>query len=1067
MKAPAPPHRKQTGFTLLELAVVMAVIGVFLSLSLSAGREQYRVQEVKIGWQQLNLIKQSLRFYGQVHGKLPCPADPALTPSDSGYGEPATDCSDDTPPGSITRVEYPASSGSYVRIGAVPVHALGLERALMKDPWGNFYLYAISEDHLTTLDADTEGVIAVEDGSGNALTTSASFLLLTHGESGGGGISAETNSVLTACDAATLDGENCDFDDGLFYEARYFDTADAGIAFYDDYLVWDTNGTVLQEVASITPGADAATSNECTYDASDETIALASDGSLYDDFGASVSIDGSTAIIGADDTDDANESSQWTDSGTAYIFSHDGNNWSQTAKLNASDMAGGDDFGESVAINGNTALIGAPGDDSDRGSAYIFTYNGSNWSQTAKLTASDGAASDNFGWSVSIDGNTALIGAYRDDDDGSSSGSAYIFTYNGSNWSQTAKLTASDAAANDQFGWSVSIDGDTALIGAYRDDDDGSSSGSAYIFTFNGSSWNQTAKLTASDAAANGQFGRSVAVDGTTALVAAWNGHPESHTHLGSVYVFNFDGSSWNETTILAPSDPMVNNDFGSSVALSGNTALVGAAYDNNNGTASGSAYLFTYDGSSWNETTKFLASDDLTHNWFGFSVAIDSGTVLVGADNQANGSAYFYGEPQESCGESGGSCTADGGSCTVDGDCCTGSTCNSGSCSSGGGVNNCQLLSTADEHSCGIGTGNKIYCWGGGYQGRLGNNGTADQNEPVEVHVGEGLNNPVQVEAAIQSTCALDSSGKIYCWGNGQFGRLGVGSTTDYDEPVEVHAGEGPGTYTQVINALTMACGLGTDGKAYCWGRNGNGSLGDGTTIQRTEPVEVHAGEGPGVYASLAISRDAQHACGLAANGKAYCWGNGEPTGDGNSADSYEPVEVHAGDSPGTFKKIVTGGFHTCAIGTDDKAYCWGMDYGGIGSGSTQLEPFEIPAGESPGTFTDISAGMLNSCAIGTDSKAYCWGSGSSGALGNGGTSSSTTPVEVHAGESPGTFTSISVDGNDFRGDGACALGTDGKSYCWGDGALGRNGNNATADALEPVEVHTGEGYTPATSCP
>jgi hypothetical protein len=227
--------------------------------------------------------------------------------------------------------------------------------------------------------------------------------------------------------------------------------------------------------------------------------------------------------------------------------------WSELAKLVASDGALGDRFGNSVSISadGTTALIGAYDDDdkgSNSGSAYIFTRNGSNWIQSAKLLASDGAATDSFGRSVSLssDGTTALIGAYLDDDKGNNSGSAYVFIKDGSNWIQSAKLVAFDAAADDIFGRSVSIsaDGTTALIGAYGDDDKGSTSGSAYIFTRNGSNWIQSAKLLASDGDVVDYFGRSVSIsaDGITSLIGAYLDDDKGN-NSGSAYIFDGSGS--------------------------------------------------------------------------------------------------------------------------------------------------------------------------------------------------------------------------------------------------------------------------------------------------------------------------------------------------------------------------------------------------------------------------------------------------------------------------------------------------------------------------------------------
>ena len=210
-----------------------------------------------------------------------------------------------------------------------------------------------------------------------------------------------------------------------------------------------------------------------------------------------------------------------------------------------------------MSIDGDTVVIGAYGDDdkgSDSGSAYVFTRDtagdlASSWTQFAKLTAGDGAAGDYFGRSVSIDGDTMVIGAYADDDDGTDSGSAYVFTRDtagdlASGWTEVAKLTADDGAGGDWFGISVSIDGDTVVIGSQRDADNGIESGSAYVFTRDtagdlASSWTQFAKLTADDGAGYDYFGVSVSIDGDTMVIGAYK---DSHiaNDVGSAYVFQF-----------------------------------------------------------------------------------------------------------------------------------------------------------------------------------------------------------------------------------------------------------------------------------------------------------------------------------------------------------------------------------------------------------------------------------------------------------------------------------------------------------------------------------------------
>ena len=175
--------------------------------------------------------------------------------------------------------------------------------------------------------------------------------------------------------------------------------------------------------------------------------------------------------------------------GSAYIFTRSGTTWTEQQKLTASDSAAEDYFGSSAALDGDTALVGADHDNSKSGSAYIFTRSGTTWTQLQKLTASDGVGSDYFGHSIALDGDTALVGAYGDD---SRRGSAYIFTRSGGAWSQQQKLTLSDGEALDYFGISAALNGDTALVGATGDDDRVIDSGSAGIFTRSGGVWTQT-----------------------------------------------------------------------------------------------------------------------------------------------------------------------------------------------------------------------------------------------------------------------------------------------------------------------------------------------------------------------------------------------------------------------------------------------------------------------------------------------------------------------------------------------------------------------------------------------
>jgi len=377
-------------------------------------------------------------------------------------------------------------------------------------------------------------------------------------------------------------------------------------------------------------------------------------GKTGDYFGSSVAIDGDTVVVGAPQDDFGGN----TDQGSAYVFEKSGNSWTRTGELIPNDGEDYDYFGSSVAIDGDTVVVGAPHgfhNSPYQGSAYVFKKSGNIWYQTAKITASDGVANDSFGVSVAIDGHHVVVGASRDYVfDWRVPGSAYVFSYMYLPvyppvylWTQTAKLTESDGAMRNEFGGSVSISGDTVVVGAAYDD---SNQGSAYVFEKPGISWvnmTPTAKLTASDPAINDLFGYSVSISGDTVVVGAIGDDDK-----GSAYVFEKPGVGWVNMTPTA--NLMANNGadstcFGISVSISGDTVVVGAAYDGSN---QGSAYVFEKPGISWvnmTPTAKLTASDGAADDHFGRSVAIDGDTVVVGVagddfgGNTNQGSAYVF----------------------------------------------------------------------------------------------------------------------------------------------------------------------------------------------------------------------------------------------------------------------------------------------------------------------------------------------------------------------------------------------------------------------------------------
>ena len=370
-------------------------------------------------------------------------------------------------------------------------------------------------------------------------------------------------------------------------------------------------------------------------------------------------------------------------------------------------------------------------------------------------------------------------------------------------------------------------------------------------------------------------------------------------------------------------------------------------------------------------------------------------------------------------------------------------------------------LISVDFQHGCAIATNDRAYCWGVNWNEGRGGNGTTNfsYDSPILVINGSSSGTWKEISTGGDFTCAIATNDKVYCWGSGANGRLGNGGTSNSTVPSTTLNGASPGTYHQVSGGNDFACGLSTNDKAYCWGRGAEGSIGNGSTADRTSPTLVSNGAGPGTY--VQISAGFQHACGLTFSNELYCWGRGfeGQIGDGSTSNRSTPVLVSKGESAGSFKYVYASRFTTCAIGINEKAYCWGQGtYGKLGNNSSanRTTPVLVHNGESPtGAFKKISGGSDQTCALGTDNKAYCWGRALNGRLGNGTTSpNQDEPVLVHNGANPsGTYTGIETG---FET--TCATGTDSKAYCWGKAQFGRLGNStASPDQNEPVRVSNG----------
>lgn len=376
----------------------------------------------------------------------------------------------------------------------------------------------------------------------------------------------------------------------------------------------------------------------------------ASDDATDDHFGYSAGICGDYVVVGAYGDDDNGD-----DSGAAYIFEMPSGGWidmTETTKLAPSDGATDDMFGYSVGIYGDYVVVGAYGDDDkgdDSGSAYVFERTGDAWVQRAKLTPSDGAEDDMFGYSVGIYGDYVVVGAWGDDDNGYNSGSAYLFERPSGGWTdmnETAKLTASDgyglyddwAPSYDAFGHSVCINGDHVIVGAVGV----RRVGSAYIFEQPTGGWvsmTETAKLTQEAySLSSGNFGRSVSVSGDTAVVGADNTDVGNYS-CGMAFIYQRPSEGWTDMTdpvTIRASDAgnWEENDFGFSVSISADSLIAGARLDEENGEGSGSAYIFEKLSDGWTNESEVKISpiDNTTGDYFGGSVGMSGEYAVIGA---------------------------------------------------------------------------------------------------------------------------------------------------------------------------------------------------------------------------------------------------------------------------------------------------------------------------------------------------------------------------------------------------------------------------------------------------
>lgn len=446
----------------------------------------------------------------------------------------------------------------------------------------------------------------------------------------------------------------------------------------------------------------------------------ASNAQVQDYFGDAVAISGDTIVVGAPEEDggatgvNGSQDNGVSNSGAAYVFVRSGTTWTQQAYLKAHNTGTGDSFGGSVAISGDTIVVGAWEEDSNSsgvngannssatnsGAAYVFTRSGTTWTQQAFLKSSHNELDQRFGAAVAISGDTAAIGAYAEDSttsginsvpdtNSTETGAVFVFVRNGATWTQQAFIKAHNPGAEDRFGWAVAISGDTIVAGAYSEDSDStgvnsvpnenaSVAGAAYVFARSGTTWTQQAYLKASNAQADGIFGRAVAIDGDTVVVGAYQEDSSSTgvnsvpnmlaVDAGAAYTFYRNGSTWTPGEYLKASHVGVSYEFGYAVGVSGETVVVGAHWDlgyeggvyvfgelsslqawrqNHFGSpnnAGESANDFDFDSDGWTNLVEYGVVGDPT--------AHESGIVILGAQSYAGGErlrAVFTRDPARS----------------------------------------------------------------------------------------------------------------------------------------------------------------------------------------------------------------------------------------------------------------------------------------------------------------------------------------------------------------------------------------------------------------------------------
>jgi hypothetical protein len=431
-------------------------------------------------------------------------------------------------------------------------------------------------------------------------------------------------------------------------------------------------------------------------------------------FGGAIALSGDTLVVGSIGEDSGSSGvngNQFNvnapNSGAVYVFVRSGSGWAQQAYLKSFNPVAGDSFGSSVALDGDTLVVGCPGQDStasNSGAAFVFVRQAGVWSQQAFLKANNAGASDNFGRSVAISGETLIVGAPNEDSNATgvnglqsnnsagNAGAAYVYVRNGSSWLTQAYLKASNTEANDEFGYSVALYGDTAVVGAVNEDSNAvginglqsnnsqSNAGAAYVFTRSANAWSQQAYVKPSNTDNGDQFGIALALHGETLVVgsagessasAGVNGNQadESLPSAGAAYVYVRNGASWSQQAYIKASNPSPDDLFGIELALDGDTLVVGAFHENSsalgvNGNQldesaddAGAAYVYERNGTAWSQLAYLKASNTEAGDDFGGATAVSGDLVVCSSHYESSSATGVNGDQLDNSAAQAGAC--------------------------------------------------------------------------------------------------------------------------------------------------------------------------------------------------------------------------------------------------------------------------------------------------------------------------------------------------------------------------------------------------------------------------